>query len=68
MDTAIPTQVLLAYSDERAAALLDVGKGTVRTLRESGKLRAVKVGGALRIPHSELERYIRDQLGEDDTT
>lgn len=59
---------LLAYSDEKAAELLDVGRGTVRTLRESGKLRAVKVGGTKRIPHSELERYIREQLDEDDTT
>lgn len=65
MDTATAPAVLLAYSDERAAELCDVTPGVIRTMRESGKLRAVPFGRSLRIPHSELEDYIREQL---DTT
>lgn len=65
MDTATSPPVRLAYSDEKAAELLDVGRGTVRNLITAGKLRTIQIGRHVKVPHSELERYIREQL---DTT
>lgn len=45
-----------------AASELRVHRMTVYRLLEEGKLRAVRVRAALRIPRAELEKFIADQL------
>ena len=62
MDAPDLPAMLLAYSDEKAAALLDVKRGVVRGLVDTGQLRTIAVGRHKKIPHVELERYIREQL------
>lgn len=56
--------VRLAYDFNEAAAWLGpkVKAGTVRNLVESGRLRTTWVGRHLEIPHSELVRYLEQQL------
>jgi excisionase family DNA binding protein len=53
----MPAQLLLTYQD--AAAALAVSVPTVKRLVASGALRAVKVGGAVRIAMVDLEDYAR---------
>lgn len=65
MDTTTSPPVRLAYSYEEAGAQLSISRGTVVDLVTAEKLRVIKVGARRLIPHSELERYIREQL---DTT
>ncbi len=55
--------VALAVDYQEAGRLLGGSSvSTVYRLVKSGRLRAVTVGTAKRVPRSELERFIRDQL------
>lgn len=66
MDAPTSPPVRLAYSYEDAGAQLgDLSRGKVIDLVTAGKLRVIKVGTRVLIPHSELERFISEQLGED---
>lgn len=40
----------------RFARLVDLGRSKIYEMIQCGEIRAIKVGGALRIPVSELER------------
>jgi excisionase family DNA binding protein len=51
----MPQQLLLTYQD--AAAALAVSVPTIKRLVSAGTLRAVKVGGAVRIAMVDLEQY-----------
>jgi len=44
----------------RAAQLLDCSRTTIYDLISRGAIRAVRVGGLLRIPHSEIERLANE--------
>jgi len=54
--------VKMLYRTEEAASLLSISRTAVYGLIRDGKLRAVKIGGRRRIPHSSIEDYVR-QLG-----
>ena len=60
-------QDLLLREDE-AIALTKLSKTTLWRERREGRLRAIKVGRALRFPVSEVQRWIDQQLkaGEPD--
>ena len=51
----------LLLTDRDAAALLRLSARTVRGLIASGRLRAVKIGGATRIRRSDLDAFISGQ-------
>jgi excisionase family DNA binding protein len=53
---------LLLRVDE-AAARLSVSRASLYRLLSSGRLRAVRVGRATRIPARELERFVRELQG-----
>lgn len=50
--------LLLTY--DQAAALLNLSRRTVWTLVSDGQIGAVRLARAVRIPRSELERWISD--------
>jgi excisionase family DNA binding protein len=56
-------QELLLREDE-AIAMTKLSKTTLWRERREGRLRAIKVGRALRFPVSEVQRWIDQQLGE----
>ena len=56
-------QELLLREDE-AIALTKLSKTTLWRERREGRLRAIKVGRALRFPVSEVQRWIDQQLKE----
>lgn len=46
--------------------VLACGRTKVHELIRSGRLRAVKIGErGIRIPAAEIERFVREQLGDD---
>ena len=55
---------LLLRVDE-AARVLGVSRATLYRLVAAGRLRAVRVGRATRIPARELERFVRELEGGD---
>ena len=55
---------LLLRLDEAARAL-GVSRATLYRLIAAGRLRAVRVGRATRIPARELERFVRELEGGD---
>ena len=57
-DAGVP----LAVDYSEAGRLLGVSPSSIYRLVRDGKLRAVTVGAAKRVPRAELERYIADQL------
>jgi excisionase family DNA binding protein len=62
-------QELLLREDE-AIALTKLSKTTLWRERREGRLRAIKIGRALRFPVSEVQRWIDQQLkaGEPEDT
>ncbi len=62
LDPGDDAGVPLAYDYTEAGRLLGVSPSSVYRLVRDGKLRAVTVGAARRIPRSELERFVDDQL------
>lgn len=51
----------LAVKYREAGKALDVCERTIWGLVRDGKLRAIRVGRSVRIPVSELERFITDR-------
>jgi putative molybdopterin biosynthesis protein len=49
---------------EDAARVLKLSRTTVYDLLRRGELRIVRVGRAVRIPRSEIERFARERLTE----
>lgn len=47
---------------DRACELLSLSRGAVEALILRGEIRRVKIGRAVRIPLSEIDRYIRSWL------
>lgn len=41
---------------------LSLGRSTIYALIAKGEIKAVKVGAAVRIPASELERWVEEQI------
>ena len=54
----------LAYRIPEAADLLGVKNDTVRKLISEGTLRCLRLGRAVRVPASELPRYVAEHTGE----
>lgn len=53
---------------EQAAKLLSLGRTTVFQMMASGELPCVRIGRAVRVPRSALERWVRAQSGEPEPT
>lgn len=53
----------LAYTYAEAAELLGVSARTVWSMVAAGTLRAVRIGRAVRIPATELARYLAQSGG-----
>jgi excisionase family DNA binding protein len=49
----------LLLTPEEAAEVLHIGRTTVYALMKSGELRPVHIGRSCRIPHAEVEGYVR---------
>jgi excisionase family DNA binding protein len=47
------------YTVDEVAEKLRVSPATVRTLIRQGELKAIRVGGQLRVRREDLEEYIR---------
>ena len=60
METRADKTAPLAYSLERAAALVDLSRRSLYRLIDSGELRTVKVGGRRLVPAQELARLVGD--------
>lgn len=58
----MPPAVKMLYRAEEAASLLSISRTAVFGLIRDGELRAVKIGGRRRIPHSSIEDYVTRQL------
>lgn len=59
MSAATPERML---SFSSAGALIDKSPRTVRRLVDAGRIRAVMFLGSLRIPESEMSRFIADEV------
>lgn len=57
----LPEMVLVA---NEAAKVLKISTNTMYKLIREGKIKALKLG-RLKIPIFEIERFLRDNLGED---
>lgn len=51
-------------SIKRAARRLQVSEKFLRRLQQSGRLRVVRLGRAIRISEQELERLCREEFGK----
>ncbi len=59
----------LLLTISQAAAELHVGKATLyRQMIQPGRIRTVRIGNAVRVPRSELERWLSDELDTVDAT
>ncbi len=56
-------QPLLLRAEE-AAKLLSLGRSKVFEMLASGELPAVRIGRAVRVPRTALERWVRERSGE----
>ena len=63
-DASDDAGVPIAYDYDESGRLLKCSARTIRRLVESGQLRSITVGSAPRIPRSELERFVADQLDQ----
>lgn len=53
------------FSIQSAAQYINVHPKTVRKLIRTGELKAIRVRGSMyRIPHSELQRWVDEQLAQ----
>ena len=60
--TTIPTEEIMLFSVDQAAAVLGIGRTNVYALMRDGKLRSVKVGGRRLIPRTALETFVAQLL------
>jgi len=58
MSSVIPPPNVTALRPERAAKALDVSRRTIDRMIARGELAAIRIGKAVRIPLSELERLV----------
>ena len=58
----IPTKEKAAYKISEIAEGVALSEKTIRSLISYGKITAIKVGGSVRIPHSELEKILSGSL------
>lgn len=54
----------LARTFQETAPALGVHKDTLRRAWQRGELKAIRVGGRLLIPESEVQRIVREGLGK----
>ena len=54
-------KVLFTISE--AAAMLSIGRTTLRALIRAGEIEAVQIGTAVRIPATEIQRWIESRTG-----
>lgn len=59
-----PQEQPILISEREAARLLGVSDRTVWQMRKDGKIKAVKIGAAVRYARSELDRFISDQMSQ----
>jgi len=64
MDPTISPGRLLDVN--QVADVLGCGRTMVYTLFDRGELRQVKIGRLARVPSSEVDRYVRRQMGIED--
>lgn len=62
LDLSEDAGVPLAYDYDETGRLLRCSERTVRRLVKAGQLRSILVGSSPRIPRSEIERFVADQL------
>ena len=55
-------QIGRSYSEKEAAYILNVSVRTIQRRCRAGKLNYIRVERAVRIPHAELMRYMRENL------
>ena len=48
------------YKISKMAEMLDVSEKTLRRMIADRRIKAVRIGGSVRIPHSELHKMIQD--------
>lgn len=60
----IPLSQRLLLRPDEAAAILGLGRSTIYELLRAGKLPAVHIGRATRIPARDLQRWIERRTGE----
>ncbi len=58
---------LKSYSYPKAGELLGVSHATVFRMVKAGRVKTVKLMGLPRIPHTEIERILREALCESTT-
>ncbi|UFJ62710.1 helix-turn-helix domain-containing protein [Anoxybacillus sediminis] len=52
------------FTVKEAMEVLNLSKSTIYRLVENGTIKAVKIGGSIRIPQAELRRFIlEDRTG-----
>lgn len=52
------------FTVKEAMEILNLSKSTIYRLVENGTIKAVKIGGSIRIPQAELRRFIlEDRTG-----
>lgn len=57
----------LAYSRRDAAAALGICERVLFDLVSSGRIREIRIGRSVRIPRSELVRFVNQLLDDDDS-
>ena len=55
----IPIKEKAAYRVSEIAELVSLTEKTIRSLISRGAITAIKVGGSVRVPHSELEKILK---------
>jgi excisionase family DNA binding protein len=65
IDPAVSPGKLLDVN--QVADFLGCGRTMVYTLFDRGELRQLKIGRLTRVPSSEVDRYVRRQMGVDDS-
>lgn len=63
-----PQEQPILIPEKEAARLLGICDRTLWQLRKDGKIKAVKIGAAVRYARSELDRFIEDQMNQDSAT
>lgn len=52
------------YRVDEACEILGLSDTTLRKLREDGRIRAIRIGGKIRITQAELDRLLTEGTGE----
>jgi len=57
-DIEVEKKVQQHYKIKTVAKLYDISEKTIRRWIKSGKLKANRIGGSIRIPRHEIEKFI----------